>query len=67
MIDDRKYLKNGYVLSAPKCRISSTSVPPKSCFIDTNRISYIDHSLGDFSRVSREIKERREKRQKRDS
>lgn len=59
MINKRKYLVNGYALSVPKCRDTSTTIPFKSTFIDTNRISTIEHSLGDFERVSEEIKKKR--------
>lgn len=60
MIDDRKYLKDGYRVNPPKCRITENS--QKDIYyslINRNQICTIKQSLGGFRRVSEEIKEKR--------
>lgn len=57
----RKYIKNGYVLPAPKFEIAEDIPKQKSCFIDTNRQSYIEYNLGDFEKKSQEISDEKQK------
>ena len=64
MIDDRKFLKDGYRVSPPKCRI--TEKPKKDIYyslINRDQICIINQSLGDFRRVSEKIKEKRKEMQ----
>lgn len=59
MIDDRKYLKDGYRIAPPKCRI--TEHQKKDVYyslINRDQICAIEQSLGDFRRIFEEIKKK---------
>lgn len=60
MIDDRKYLKDGYRVNPPKCRITEKQKKDVYySFLNRNQICTIEKSLGDFRRIFEEIKEKR--------